>query len=302
MRAMLLAAGLGTRLRPLTDQLPKPAVPLLDRPLGHYAIDRLLAAGVTSLAANAHHLPLDVERVVCERLPHACVAVEPILLGQARERDGEPIHRDEAFVVSNADVLFAVDLAAALAAHVRAGAYATMVVRRDPRADRLGPIDVDAHGRVRRILGVPDGREDTLTRTMFTGMSILSGRAVLDLPASGCLVRQGYRRWLDRGEHVHAILDSAAFRDLGTPGDYLQAHVDLLTGAVPWVGVTPGPRWVHPSADVGRGAVLEQTAVGAGARIAPGVVLERVVVWPQTVVREADRGVILHPSGRLVAS
>src|SRR5262245_35688837 len=114
MRAMLLAAGLGTRLRPLTDHLPKPAVPLLGRPLAHYAIDRLLAAGVTELAANAHHLPAHVARVVRERVPGAVVSIEAELLGtgggirralEMLAARGAPIAPGEAFVVSNADVL-----------------------------------------------------------------------------------------------------------------------------------------------------------------------------------------------------
>lgn len=307
---MLLAAGLGTRLRPLTDERPKPAVPLLGRPLAHYAIDRLLAAGVTELAANAHHLPEQVASVVRARVPDALVSVEPVLLGtgggirraltQLAERSGRPLAPDEPLVVSNADVLFAPDLPRALAIHRASRAFATMIVRRDPRADAAGPIDLDAKGRVRRILRVPESSEP-LERTMFTGLSILSGAAVLDLPQSGCVVRQGLRRWLDRGEIVQGVVEEAPFRDLGTPAEYLAAHVDLLDGSVPWQGITPAPAWVHPTAKVD-GAVLRQTSVGEGASVLPGVTLERVVVWPGTVVRASERGVILHPSGRLAAS
>lgn len=310
MRAMLLAAGLGTRLRPLTDLLPKPAVPLLGRPLGHYAIDRLLAAGVTELAANAHHLPDHVARVVRARVPDATISIEPELLGTGggircaltmlADASGRAIAPDEPFVISNADVLFAPDLAAALAAHRAAGAYATMILRADPRAEKLGPIDIDAHGRVRRILRAPEWPEPLRTM-MFTGISILSGAAVRDLPESGCLVRQGYRRWLDRGEIVHGVVESAAFRDLGTPAEYLAAHLDLLSGAIPWPGAVPSRSFVDPTSSV-TGATLDRVVVGARARVEPGVTLERAVVWPDTVVRESDRDVILFPSGRLTAS
>lgn len=301
MRAMLLAAGLGTRLRPLTDHLPKPAVPLMGRPLAHYAIDALLAAGVTELAANAHHLPAEVERVVRARVPSAVVSVETQLLGTGggirrallalAERDGAPLAADEAIFVSNADVLFAPDLSAALAAHRRAGAYATMVLRADPRAEKLGPIDVDEAGRVRRILSAPE-HPGPLHTHMFTGISILSGAAVLDLPENGCLVRQGYRRWLDRGEHVQGVIETAPFRDLGTPNEYLAAHLEAL-----------GERAsvVEPGARI-EGARLAGVYVGAGAVVEPGVTLERAVVWPGTVVRESDRDVILVPSGRLAVS
>ena len=307
MRAMLLAAGLGTRLRPLTDLLPKPAVPLFGRPLAHYAIDRLLDVGLSALAANAHHLPHEVERVVRERLPHAAISIEHELLGTGggirralsmlADRDAHPIAADEPFVISNADVLFACDLSLALAKHRSAAAYATMVLRRDPRADTLGPIDIDGDARVRRILRVPSV-EGVLDTMMFTGVSILSGAAVLDLPESGCLVRQGYRRWLGRGETIAAHVETAPFRDLGTPAEYLAAHLDLLSGAVPWRGIVSTESAVDASARVD-GAELHRVFVGARAHVAPRVRLERAVVWPDTVVRESDSDVILFPSGRL---
>jgi len=309
MRAMLLAAGLGTRLSPLTDLLPKPAVPVLGRPLAHYAIDRLLAAGVTELAANAHHLPHEVERVVRARVPDATLSIEPELLGTGggirraltllAEHDGRAIDRDEVFVVSNADVLFGVDLRAAIEAHRAAHAYATMVVRPDARADALGPIHVDAGGRVRRILRVP-AIDAPLEAMMFTGVSVLSGAAVLDLPTSGCFVRQGYRRWLDRGEIIAGHVDGAPFRDLGTPREYLAAHLDLLSGAVPWPGIVSTESAIDATAIV-EGAVIHHAFVGARARVAPGVHLERVVVWPDTVVRESASDVILFASGRVEA-
>jgi mannose-1-phosphate guanylyltransferase len=306
MRAMLLAAGLGTRLRPLTDVLPKPAVPVYGRPLAHFAIDRLLAAGVTSLAANAHHLPHEVERVVRARMPDALVSIETELLGTGggvrraltllAERDARPIDREETFIVSNADVLFAVDLTAALAAHRASRAYATMVLRRDARADSLGPIHIDANQRVRRILRVPES-DAPLEAMMFTGISILSGAAVLDLPEHGCFVRQGYRRWLDRGETITAHVDAAPFRDLGTPRDYLAAHLDLLSGAVPWPGIVSVDSAVDATARV-EGSV-HHAFVGARAHVLRGVRIERAVVWADTVVRESASDVILFPSGRI---
>jgi mannose-1-phosphate guanylyltransferase len=307
---MLLAAGLGTRLRPLTDRLPKPAVPLMGRPLAHYAIDRLLAAGVDRLAANAHHLAEHTAAVVRARVPEVVVNVERELLGTGggvraalfalAEREGRPIVDDEPFVVSNADVLFAVDLPAALARHRAEGAFATMVLRPDPRAEKLGPVEIDASGRVRRLLRLPESVDVPLSTMMFTGLSILSGRAVRELPENGCSVRQGFRRWLDRGELVLGVVDAAPFRDLGTPAEYLAAHLDLMSGAVPWPGVTPASVVVDPTATIA-GATLDRVFVGAGAHIDPGVSLSRAVVWPSAVVRSSDHDVILFDGERLSA-
>lgn len=310
MRAMLLAAGLGTRLAPMTTLLPKPAVPLLGRPLAHYAIDRLVAAGVTELAANAHHLPAEVERVVRARVPDAVVSVETSLLGtgggiraaieQLAAASGRASGNDEPILVSNADVLFHVDLAAALRAHRAADAYATMVVRADPRAETFGPIEIDEVGRVRRILRAPSW-EGPLAVRMFTGLSILSGAAVRDLPVVGSSIQLGFQRWLARGEIVLGVDDPAPFRDLGTPAEYLAAHLDLLSGAIPWEGVQPAERWVHETARV-EGAHLGRVAIGEGAVVEAGVTLDRAVVWPRVPVHSGGTDVILTGRDRLLVA
>ncbi len=308
MRAMLLAAGLGSRLAPMTSLLPKPAVPLLGRPLAHYALDRLVAAGVTELAANAHHLAPEVERVVRMRFPDAVLSVEPSLLGtgggiraavlRLEAASGRRVGDDEPIVVSNADVLFHVDLSAALRAHLEADAYATMILRPDPRAETFGPIEVDAAGRVRRILRVPEASGELRVR-MFTGISILSGAAVRDLPELGSSVQLGFQRWLLRGERVLGVDDGAPFRDLGTPIEYLAAHLDLLSGAIPWEGTRPADRWVHPTAEV-RGAHLGRVSIGEGALVVPDVTLDRAVVWPGVAVHSGGTDVILTGRDRLL--
>jgi mannose-1-phosphate guanylyltransferase len=312
MRAMLLAAGLGNRLRPLTDRLPKPAVPLMNRPLGSFAIEHLLRAGADQLAVNAHHLPHEIERLVRETLPPDLphrVSIEETLLGTgggiARalallEPIGGAMRDDETALVMNADVLFAPDLRAAIALHEANDAFATMVVRRDPRAQALGAIDIDASGRVRRMLGVPSLEGAALETHMFTGVHVLSARAVRDLPEKGCVIRQGYRRWIDRGEVVMGFVEDAPFRDLGTPKEYLAAHLDLLSGAIRWPGVAPARVLVDPSATV-EGATLVNSVVGAGADVGTGVRLERAVVWPGAVVRASGADVILFGRERLPA-
>jgi mannose-1-phosphate guanylyltransferase len=313
MRAMLLAAGLGARLRPLTDRLPKPAVPLMNRPLATFAIEHLLRAGVDRLAVNAHHLASEVETLVANALPthvNRAVSIETELLGTgggiaralaALEAASAPMRDDEAVFVMNADVLFAPELDRALALHRASDAFATMVVRRDPRAQSLGPVDIDAGSRVRRLLGAPVLEDTALDTMMFTGVHVLSARAVRDLPERGCVIRQGYRRWIDRGETVMGFVEGSPFRDLGSPREYLAAHLDLLRGVVRWPGIVPGASLVHPSARVD-GAILDECVIGPGAYVARGVRLARAVVWPSAVVREPGADVILFDDQRLSAS
>lgn len=312
MRAMLLAAGLGNRLRPLTDRLPKPAVPLMNRPLASFAIEHLASAGVDRLAVNAHHLPHEIARLLATNVPaqvQHTLSIEEELLGTGGgiasalatlERATAPMRPNEDVLVMNADVLFAPDLQAALALHRANDAFATMVLRRDPRAKSLGPVDIDPRSRVRRLLGAPALADDELDTMMFTGVHVLSARAVRDLPERGCVIRQGYRHWIDRGETVMGFVETAPFRDLGTPKEYLAAHLDLLRGSIRWPGLAPASALVDPSARVD-GALLEDVVVGAGAELASGIRLERVVVWPGAVVRESGTDVILFGRERLSA-
>ena len=124
----------------------------------------------------------------------------------------------EPVFVMNADLLFEPDLTAALEAHRRHGAFATMVVRTDPRAEQFGAIEHTAAGRVHRIIGKPSngqGAAEVLEARMFTGVHVLSRAALLDLPDEGCIIRQGYLRWLARGEVVAAHVDESPWRDVG---------------------------------------------------------------------------------------
>jgi len=288
---MVFAAGLGTRLRPLTERLPKPVVPLMNRPLASYSLERLAAAGVTRCAVNTHHLAAEVPRALDGHVPSGLEiawAHEEVLLGtggglrHGLERLGPT---DELIVVMNGDIFFWPDLEAAIAHHRAIGAFATMVLRPDPAAARFGAIDIDPGGRVQRMLGVPESPGATELRSfMFTGVHVLSPEVVTTLPEKGCVVRLGYQRWLAEGRVIGGFVDESPWRDLGTPEAYLKAHMDLLDGSLSWPGV--------PSA--GGDVVL-----GPGASVAEGVSLERVVVWPGTHVTEPARDAILAPHARV---
>lgn len=281
---MILAAGLGTRLRPLTDRLPKPALPVVNRPLASYSLERLRAAGVGRVAMNVHHLPEALEAAFAD----VAIAREPALLGTGGgvRHAAALLDEDELFAM-NGDIVFWPDLEGALALHRASGAIATVVLREDARARALGAIGVDGEGRVRSLLTpAPDGAREH----MFTGVHVLSARAVAELPSEGCIIRTAYRRWIDTGEMVAGFVDASPWRDLGTPAEYLRANLDLARGSLPW-----------PSAlRAIEGAIegdVEDCVIGAGAVVRAK--LRRCVVWPGTrVVGDAD-GAILTPDLRV---
>ncbi len=303
MLGMVFAAGLGTRLRPLTDVLPKPAVPLLNRPLASYSLERLAAFGVRRVALNTHHLAQAATEALSAALPASLEARfvhEPTLLGTGGglRNAWQALGADEPIVVMNGDILFWPDLEGALALHHSLDAIATVVLRPDPRARQLGALAIDEACRVRRLLGVPEV-DAPLRELMFTGVHVLSPRAFAGLPEEGCIIRKSYRRWIDEGEIVAGFVDESAWRDLGTPAEYLRASLDLLRGDLRWPGIAPASARLDPSATVGQGARVVESVIGAGAAIAPGVEIQRSVVWPGARVTEDARDAILAPHARV---
>jgi mannose-1-phosphate guanylyltransferase len=286
---MVLAAGLGTRLRPLTDELPKPAVPVANRSLVAFTLDHVARNGGRRVVMNSHHLADRLEEAArASAGPELALDVlreEPLLGtggGVRNARDLLFADGGGEVVVLNADILFAPDLAGALATHRRLGAVATMVVRPDPDAVRYGAVEVDASSRVRRLLGAPAGDHGALRMFMFTGVHVLSRAAFDDLPEQGCVVRHAYRRWVDEGAVVAAHADESPWRDLGTIPAYLEANLDLASGRLRWPGVAAAPdgNLVEPTATIGEGATLRGVVIGDHAIVDPHVTLERCVLWP----------------------
>jgi mannose-1-phosphate guanylyltransferase len=306
--AMLLCAGLGTRLRPLTLERPKPLVPLLGRPLAAWALDRLATVGVRSVVANTFHLGAQIEPALApfaagHGMTLACVHEKELLGTGGGIRNALPRLGQDPFVVFNGDVLSAPNLERALSLHERSGARMTMVLREDPDAERLGAIDVDADGRVRRILGEGAAPPVPVRRCMFTGVYVLSADIEEDLPEQGCIVRHSLRRWLARGDRVSAIVDDGPWHDLGTIRSYAEVTFGLLDGTIPFDGFTPpsGARWIDPSAEISRDVTVGARAfVGAGAQVVGEGSLERTIVWEGARMTEPCRDVIVTTGGERV--
>jgi mannose-1-phosphate guanylyltransferase len=307
MRAMLVTAGFGTRLAPLTDLLPKPAVPIANRPVATFALDHLHRAGVRDFVLNTHHLPAELEAAVRGAAPsdaRLSFAHEPVILGTGGgvRNAWQPID-GETFIIMNGKLLFAPDIAAALRLHRDSQAIATMIVKAVRVGDPLGAVEIDADGRVRRLLGQP-AAAGPLQPTLYTGVSLLEARAHRDLPERGCLIRDAYRHWIDRGERVMAYVDTASFRDVGMSlWHYWEANMALLTGLERWPGVEPDARGVVglQAARVDASAQVQQTAIGSGARIGAGVRVERCVVWPNATVDADVQNAIVLPTGQTLA-
>lgn len=268
---MVLAAGLGTRLRPLTDRCAKPLVPVGDRPALAHVLDRLRAAGVRRLVVNAHHRAGDV-RAFARGQPELAVSEERDLLGTAGgiEHAG-PMLGPGDVLVWNGDILADLDARALLAAHDAGGAAATLVVQ--PLEAGQGRVGLDADGRVVRLRDRRFGPEARCGQ--FLGIHVLSAelRACLPRGAAG-LIEDVLVPALARGAVVRAFAFEGPWHDIGTVASYLAANRA-------WLDARNLASWTGPGARVAAGVRLERSIVGAGARVEGEGALSGAVVWPE---------------------
>jgi len=300
---MLLAAGLGTRLQPLTDLRPKPIVPVANRPLAAFAMEHLARSGVHHIVANTHPQPDAVESALKAACPSGVAlrfSREETLLGTGGGlRRAHPLFDDPQgpVVVMNGDTLFAPDLEHAHVEHVGRAAVATMILRRTPDPERFGAIGIDEEGWVRSLLGTPEDSR-VCEALMFTGVHILSSEAFSATPESGCVIRTAYRHWVDTGAPVLGIVDDSPWADLGTVSDYHRLNLELASGLFEWPGIDPQDGCILP-ASVGPHANIRRSVVGADVKVADGVTLDRCVVWPGTTVTSSASNAVITPEHRI---
>jgi NDP-sugar pyrophosphorylase family protein len=237
MRAMILAAGLGTRLRPLTDTLPKPLLPIANRPLIVWNLLLLRRHGITEVIVNLHHLGHLIEQALGDgskfRMKIA-YSKEPVLLGTGGGlKQAESFFGGEPFIVLNGDTLFDMDLGVLTAAHRESRALATMALREDPDPDRWGAVELDAARHVLRING--RGRETGKAgeKRMFAGVHLMHPRLLADVPAGReSSIIEAYVRAIQAGETIAGCELSGYWSDIGTPERYAQAQLDAETGLI----------------------------------------------------------------------
>ncbi len=276
---MVLAAGLGTRLRPLTDYVPKPLLPLGGVPLLDRAVDALTAAGVERIAVNAHHRADRVADHLADRADHQRfhLSVEPAILGTAGAFDGARafLAAADIFMVFNGDVWCDLDMTGLLTEHRSHGAVATLALvdRSDINTVAVGDDGqvVDVAGR----LGAPTAGSRMLT---FTGIACYS-RAFLDHvpPGRSDLVSALASVMTSRPGSVRALVYDGPWEDLGTLTRYLDAHRSLLGD-----GFVSAARGVAVPA----GADLSECVMLPGATVPAGCRLRRAVLGPGWAVPE----------------
>lgn len=272
-QAFILGAGLGTRLRPLTDLLPKPLVPLFHRPLVEWTMVACAGAGIRRFAINTHHLP-DEWRDFIKRPGIRDFDItmfhEPVLLetGGGLKNIG-PWIGNEPVLIHNGDIFSTLRLDQLIAAHEASGLPVTLALRSDGAEKRVA---VDSSRTrvidVRNELGVAKGTH------VFTGIYCANPQVLAMIPpAEKISIIPAFLALAAQGLLGAVVLDEGVWLDLGDRESYLQAHRDLDLGPA-----------IHPDASVQTGAVVENSIIGPGAVIQGGAVVRDSVVWPGGLV------------------
>ena len=294
MKAAILAAGLGTRLRPLTDLRAKTLIPVLNRPLLGLLLARVEEAGFLQVAVNTHHLAEQVQGFLARR-PwsfNLSLSPEPELLGTGGGlRQLGEILRKDTFLAINGDILTDLDLGAIYRSH-EPEAGTTLVLHDCPQFNNVW---IDGQGHLAGIGARPAGAQGP--PLAYTGVQVVGPKMLDYLPPAGYYdLVAAWRQALAAGVRIDILVVSGHFwQDLGTPAAYLAAHRRLLQGEAPDLS-----RYFGPLADplVGPGSVIEPDAtfgggvsLGAGVRIGAGARLRHTVVWDGAVI---DPGVELE--------
>jgi mannose-1-phosphate guanylyltransferase len=280
--AMVLCAGLGTRLRPLTDELPKPLMPVGDTSLLERIIARLRAAGIERVVVNSHHLSDAIARAATDL--GLTRSHEPDLLGTAGGvRHAATAIGDGAVLVVNGDIAAEMDIAELCREHHEADALATLAVA-DLGPPGSGTVGIGWRGEVVRLRGEQFGAE--ARGAQFIGAQILSALARERLPREGCLVGDVYLPALHSGQLLRCAQVVDRWWDIGTPGAYLRCNLD-------WLKQRAARCW--SDGWISGGVTLDQALVGRGASIAGRGSVERVVVWPGARARAPLQNAIVTP-------
>jgi NDP-sugar pyrophosphorylase family protein len=301
MKAVILAGGEGTRLRPLTLSMPKPVVPVVDRPLLKHQLDLLERAGVHEVVFSVAFQPEKVKAVFGDGRSLGKLiryAVEETPLGTGGAVKNAESHLDDTTIVFNGDILTDVDLAAVVRGHRDSGAAATLVLTPVPNPSAYGLVEADGAGRVSRFVEKPDPAQVT-TDTINAGIYVLRTSTLELMPAGvpHSIERAFFPALLERGDLVRAHVHSGYWIDVGTPEKYLQVHRDILRArfAVSLDARPTAGGWIHAEAVVDTGVALEGPFyvgpgchLSAGAGVGPDAVLtDRVTVHSGARVRDS---------------
>jgi len=289
-QAFVLGAGLGTRLRPLTDDLPKPLIPIFQKPLITFAFDHLIDAGLSSFVVNTHRLPEAFARTFAAgHYGDTSVKLvnEPVLLGTGGGiKNVESLLGEKPFIVYSGDILTDVDFGAIIDEHFRAKNDVTLGLRRNTGLGSGVAV------RDKRIIAIS---KDSNSRDNFdyANISVWSPGIFARIPAGQELsFIPIVVKWIAEGGRIGGVaLDDGEWFNIGSRSEYLNVHRKISEGWTPYY--IKAPDW---PARVAADSIVDPTAelhgctvIGSGCRVGAGAILEDTIVWPGSQIASGSK-------------
>jgi len=325
-KALILAGGFGTRLRPLTNTVPKSLLPIANVPFLEHQIRLLAAHGVTETTLLTGYLPEPFDAFV-ERVAHLGITLEISTeakpLGTAGAVRSKLEELDGTTVIFNGDILTDLDIGTMLAMHRDRGSLLTIALTQVDDARPYGLVPLGENGRIEAFLEKP---ADPVAGLINAGTYLIEPRALAEVPADEMwsFETQLFPSLLAAGEPLYGFPADAYWLDIGTPQRYLQAHADVLEsrvrvhvegtliegrapyqhGSIEGPSIVSQPVLVGPKAEVTRSCLGREVMIGAQACVERSVLHDDVRVGVGAVVRDSiiGRGVRVRVGEQLVGA
>ncbi len=284
MKAMILAAGFGTRLFPLTIDRTKPAIPFLGKPLVGYVAEYVAKFGFKDVVVNLHHQPNSVKKALGDGEQFGVkihyTTEEPKILGTAGALDNaRHLLEDATFLIVNGKIITDIDISKAIETHKKSGALATMILKENPNFEKFTEVLVENE----RIKGFGDGfpnRSNIQNPTskiplMFTGIHILEPRVFDYIPRGvySDIVPTFYNPALKKDEKIAAHITNGNWFELSTIPRYLEISLAMMNGANVFQGENCS---VSKNAEVKDSVIWDDVIIEDGARLVKTIIADGV--------------------------
>lgn len=305
---MLLAAGMSTRLYPLTQHIPKPLLPFLDRKLLNFTLDYLQHFGVDKICTNAHHgkSPFMAELATSHQVEIKPYIEDEIMGTGGGIKNMRPFITQDDFMVVNCDFITDIDLKKAYEFHVQQKALATLVLVEHAEQKRYGEVGIDARHRLVAFPKRPHQAERIARRGLFTGIHFINKKLFDRMPdvAKFCIVNDVYQQLVEKNEAIFGYLADGRWMDVGEKDVYAKTQFELLNHPMPWMkkmsilNSAPatlnlkitGPVLFQPTNDHATAFDPEiqlgpNVILGAGTKLGQRISLKNCILFPNSVVQ-----------------
>ena len=296
MKAMVLAAGFGNRLQPLTNILPKPMFPVLGRPLLSHTFDILKSANITDIAVNVHHLPDSIIDYFEKEPPpdlNLYFSREEKILGTAGGiKKMESFLEDGPFILINSDIISDINLNKVIDFHKINNSKLTLVVRQDISPEQYNSIEICEDGRIAHFIGASSMEIPQNTkRVMFTGIQIMEPEILKRIPSGQfCGTTEDiFPQMIEEKIPVFGYLHEGYWKDMGNRESYLEVNADALDKKISLKGISQNelnssfilpPVWVGLNCHIADNAKIgPHSAIGPNCVIKSSAVIENSILW-----------------------